>query len=406
MIKSKKFQFLEEFEVDPFFKGHIPESLDIESNILFDKKTKYILRSALINESTDTQMNSGKSYSQKDIRTKEDLANAIERARLQPDLAQIVLQVQFEYEFHLTLYIQEELCLFQYQNDQDNKTSLGSLTPTFRSGKFPYSNLLEIFYEQWIKNKKRKEGVVIEMGMTSRDFKIFQIIPAPLHIIQRIFNDDLFVKMIKTRNNFAKKRSFFSLLKLEIEAKNFRDTGLKNKADSLSLTFKNWEFIFNYFYYFCQIKKKKGLDQDFVDFLNFSQQHQKNWMAKIIHQHLQLSGCIRALENIDGTNELPSMFKTQGQTHYFLGGHGLIEGKLKDIGIKIEHPTPEFMYQAKPDKIIFTPNCELLGHAFLVAAEKNVPIVANFEYNSWKALSDEDYLLVDFNLKRIVVKIL
>ena len=115
-----------------------------------------------------------------------------------------------------------------------------------------------------------------------------------------------------------------------------------------------------------------------------------------------MANLIRKYEN---STELPAMFKTTSSKLYFLGKNKQLRGKLKDIAVKVDKLTPEYIYNQKDKKLILTPNNEILGHAFLAAIESNIPIVGNMDRKYWEGLTNEDFLTVDFKTKEFIVKL-
>ena len=405
MQKSQKFQFINNFNLSVKLKNYLPKRYRVVGEAqnykkYFSNSVCYVLRSSLRSEGSVEKINAGKSLSFKEIDTYEKFKKHYLEVLQQENLEEIYLEEQFYYLDHLTIYFKDDLCFVQVNNENTNKVSFFSITQNFISNKVEYFKIFEPFYNLWLEFG-RSEDVVIEAGINDQEMKIFQIIPVSSKVLKNIFTDDFIVKLVKSKERFSKKKSFLSLLKTERDAKKFRNN-LKLDLKDISNSFKNWEYIFHYFYLYCVVRKKSGTDQDLVDFLNHILLNKHKWPSQGIFKHLQMANLIRKYEN---STELPAMFKTTSSKLYFLGKNKQLRGKLKDIAVKVDKLTPEYIYNQKDKKLILTPNNEILGHAFLAAIESNIPIVGNMDRKYWEGLTNEDFLTVDFKTKEFIVKL-
>jgi hypothetical protein len=275
----------------------------------------------------------------------------------------------------------------------------------FVSGSYRYEKKLMDFLDRW-RLFDEKNPVLMELGISSKEIKLFQINLVNTQLIKKIFNDDLLAKMISCRPRKVQ-LNLWQLIKREYGAYRFRQKCQHHTDFSTAHAFENWSYLLHYFYLYCRLQHKIATSDAFCEFLQ-QIQAQKNVLATNAWGHLLLARKIRG-------NESEVLLETRfniGGNEYFFIGNGIYQGKVNQIVWALSELNPDVIYQATQsnikDLIIITPSNSLLSHGFLAAVECSIPIVANVDQLQFNYLNDpknaEDLLTIDFSRKEFVLK--
>jgi hypothetical protein len=394
MTNSQKFYLLKKLSDNKkheYFAKIIPFIHQEVSEATFQSGKSLILRSGLKNEGKKESLLSGKSLSIKEITTFEKYTIALKSINAQPHLDQILLQEEFLFEDHLTIYAENSFYFVEIKNK--NALSTVIISSDFVSGSYRYLDCLKNFIHHW-SQLKYSGKFIIEAGIKASEIRLFQANEIGESLIKNIFSNDLLIKMIKSDIRRDSKISSLSLLKKEFQAMTFRKNMENKKEFFIEDAFNNWSYLFHYFFIYCHFYKKNGFDQDFIDFLN-SCQKKTNWLAKIAAKHIALSYKIRESENSNQDINLESAFRLVSEEAYFLG-QGFFKGSVEKIAYLCESLIPEEIYSLDKSKIILTPDFHILSHGFLVALERGIPVVANINRLKFSSIKKEDILTADF----------
>ena len=298
-----------------------------------------------------------------------------------------------------SIYFEHQFCYVEIKSLEKTNTLI--LSPDFQSGTYRYIDQIKAFIDK-LDTVYGEKKIILEAGVNAIEFKLFQANEVNDKILSLMFNNDLIFKILKSRQNEVASPGIFSLLNLELSAYRFRKSCGTKPHFSIHDAFKNWSYLFHYFYLFCRLKKIHATDQAFVDFLNHAQ-GKVSWMGKIILRHVQLSNKIRMSENAQNEECLETSFRLTGQEEYFLGS-GIHHGKVADIGFVCDTLIPDDIYQLADGTIILTSSYNILSHGFLIAFERRLPVIANIPPAKFCNLKKEDFLTADFTRKSYVIE--
>ena len=311
----------------------------------------------------------------------------------QSQVAEIILQKQIAYEYHLTILAVGN---FFYINHPNGHIVLTDYTQV---GELPHIEWVREFFILWNKHfKSSGEYMLLEMGLSCNEIYLFQAVKIPEQMVETIFTNDLVAKILVQRDQWKKSRSLWGSLKVEWSAFCFRKSKKFNESGTTALAFKNWYFIFHYFYLFCKLHRRYGHDQDFVDFLAMTAN--KNWMSDIVKKHIKLATIINKKENFS----LPTSFMKISAEPYFIGT-GVFQGKVEDFAYLMERPLVEDIYNLDfRQKVIFTRDSNILGHPILAAVERRIPVVANISATQFNDIKVTDSFYLNFKEKKLEVE--
>jgi hypothetical protein len=399
MSDSKKFKLIKMLSKEKLFSRIIPKMYTgrIEESF-FSTDKKFILRSALKDEAGEDLLQSGVSLSIKNIDSKRAFIEAGEALGRQKDLAEVIFQEQFDYDYHGTIYAQDNLWYVQLTRDLDIFVMI--LGDNFQSGNTPHENQVRAL-KNLINRKFKSYSFLIECGFTSSEFKLFQVNEVtPKYALKYVNSDVLHLILRDEYENSEGTSSLFSLLRSEWKAFRFRK---KNHTQNLlSRSFENWNFIFHYFQLYCAKNKKRGSDLDYVQFLSDGHLG-KSFFDKLARKHFQLANKLREKEDLAGLGYSHGQF-TEIHNHYYFLGHKNYSGPFDDTIYMTNDLKVEQIDRRKDLKIILTSSKSLISHGFLYALENNIQIVANIPLDELKKWSTKDRLSIDFTRKQILVE--
>ncbi|MEK6625062.1 MAG: hypothetical protein AABY86_08845 [Bdellovibrionota bacterium] len=401
MDKSTKFSIIKMLKQEKIFERYIPDFMQVTVSDFDDSVAEFlntspcILRSSLKKEGSSSVLVACKSLSIKEICNETTYNKAYMKISNQKDLGEIILQKQVFYTDHLTVLLDQD---FFYGNlTSQGKSGFFILSPLTKMGSLPNEKLLIPFLEL-LRQRLGKGKWLFELGISQSAISLFQAVLVPTELLNSVFTDDLFCKILKTRSPRQTAPSFWQLMAREWQAFLFRHQD--HSKSSISEAFANWYFLFHYFYLFCRMNRRHGYDSDFVDFLKMSYRVPSNWQSEIIKKHLQLAAEIRKSES---GPFVPASFAATSGGAYFLG-RGMHEGTIGEDALLFEELIPDTIYQISANKIIITPSSQILGHGILAAVERNINTLANIEVNLFAALNPSDLFCIDFEKCSFVIK--
>lgn len=404
MGDSQKFKLLKQLSRIDYFNKVIPPFQEVLKEFpiaksFFCNEQLYVLRSSLKSEGSSDNLMSGKSLSVKGISDYQAYTLALEKINSQDELEEILLQEEFTYEDHLTIYAEDDLYYIEIKNELGVNSVI--ISSSFISGHYRYLNYVTDFLKEWTK-LFHGHKTILEAGVSHQGVRLFQANEVNDRIINSLFNNDLIFKIVKSKIQSDEKLGFISLVKKEYRAYLFRKNLVKKTIFTIQDAFNNWSYLFHYFFLYCRYLKKPGVDQDFIDFLNDCQK-ESHWLSRIIMLHISLSSKIRNGEDDDGVIQIESAFRLVSEECYFLG-KGIYNGRVGEIAYLCEELLPEEIYRLDEEKIILTPSHHILSHGFLVAFERGIPVVANINMGKYLSIQNEDFLTANFINKIFMLK--
>ncbi|MBA2403341.1 MAG: hypothetical protein H0V66_01110, partial [Bdellovibrionales bacterium] len=245
-------------EIVPAFRV-IEDSAEIH-----DLEWPLILRSALKHEGSKAQLLSGKSLSIGNIDSQQKLLEAWQKVKAQPDVAEVILQQEINWDTHVTLIYEPDF-FFAELKKRDGVGQFLYWTPLAQSLSLEVKTLKN-FLDQLKTFLQQEKFWLLELGLKDGKLFLFQIHPVSLDLLSSIFSSGMVAEIVFSRMRFAKTQGLWNLLKTEWQARKFRQQ-MNTKSFHPSLIFLNWEFLFHYFRLFCMMKQLSPDAQSFAGFL-------------------------------------------------------------------------------------------------------------------------------------------
>ncbi len=332
-LSSEKFKYL---EISGTFlkEGVIPaySVMGINDFEVMNRGQRWplILRSAIRSEASELTTLSGKSISIGGIEGPEALQHALSRCRSQPDLQEIILQEEVDWNEHLTVIVESNFffCEVRDRTGQTRTFFQSSLTQTSAE---PLSIPLREILKALAPILEEKHLWLLELGWASSGLHLFQIQPIARPAVEKIFSSQLARQQVASTERFTKQKGIFKLLKIEWQALAFRNrvhAGTLHSSD----VFLNWEFIFHYFRIFCMIRNHRPSGEAFAAFLTSTRSSSP--IASLSLTHLRIANQLRKDEMF-----LASDARFEGNAPLFIGT-GIIEGYTNEAILvpAIQHP--------------------------------------------------------------------
>ena len=350
---------------------------------------RFILRSALRNESQKDQLQSGKSLSITGIDSWQKLLNSWEAVQKQPQLEEVILQEEIQWNTHITLIYEKDF-FFAELKMKGSPSQFIYWTPLGQSLS-PLTKKLKEFLDLILSVLKEETFWLMELGLRAETLFLFQIHPVHQELISHIFSSELAPQIISSRLRFSKSQGLFNLMKTEWEARKFRSR-MKNQNFQPSAVFLNWEFLFHYFRLFCMIHQLKPDAQSFGRFLSDS--YKNHWLSSLVKKHLELASYFRKNETFELMN-----LGFEGQHQIFIG-KGIIGGVVGEEILVCDEISLETIYQSRRPKAILSKEVGLLSHPVLASVENGIHLVLGLKELPQKG----ERIYLDFERKVLTVE--
>lgn len=382
-VKSEKFKYLS--QAKRFLPEEIVPDFELmtERPVNFFQNKNFILRSALENESHKEHLGSGKSLSIPDIDSLEKAQAAWDKIQSQQkSIQEIILQVQVDWEKHLTVIAQKDFFFAEILGLLD--LSFLYWTP-LNQATDKLTGALKELLETLSPLLSTDNLWLLEIGEKNDQLYLFQVHPISPELLQTVFSNDLAKQILISKKRFEGKIGVFSLLKNEWLAKKFRQKMLSRPAFSPADVFLNWEFIFHYFRLHCMLKNYQPTAETYAAFLSGTS-------AQVL-THFKIANILKPQEsyqeNLSGFTSSAPLFM----------GKGSYRGLVENAVIVLETLGPEKVYAISTQTIILTTTVSLLSHGVLAAMERGNPLVTGLPLNQLQKLKPNDQIYLDFERK-------
>lgn len=411
MFTSFKFGFFNQllipsnfFKVPEYLQISTKESLNIPviSKFLL-KHSPCILRSSTKSESSASAIGSGQSLSIKNLFTLEGVNKALEKIFDQPDLLEVCLQKQIEWDMHYTAsYSQEcffvEKSNFSFKEDPRNLKNFCFFTKNTFLGEIEYKKAIMLSLLR-LQTLLKFSSIIFELGVKDSKVYVFQAIGVDKKFLKSYYKNA--APLIKQTLFLDKHYSAFHIIKMSFQSVYYNWFSRFYGKQGMKAVLYNWSFILFYFYLFTVKHKKAETAKTFVKFLSIVQK-KKNTFSKLTHKHIVRANQISSGKGL-GAGFLENIISEE-ETFLYLGS-GEFKGVVNKNIFILPYLDPKIIIKYKnygKPICILTSDYSLLSHGFLMATEYDIFVVAAIKVDVLKELKVKKNILINFEKNKLL----